>query len=139
MLFPNGYDCHNHDFVFVFVDRDGCKRKSYTAFHAGVMLSDERSLYRLFGIFPNLAPNRLRHRPQRYHGEESYIGIPEGASIAFNGKELVVWYGGDNTSPHRREFQSRMKSFAKKARELMALGIERKAALAAARKCECVR
>jgi len=139
MLFPANYRHHKYDFVFVFKDREGVKRVIYTASHAGDLLSDERNTYTIFGIFPNLAQDRQRYRPFRHNGEFSYLGVPEGASLYPAGNEIKVNYHGTNIPPARQEFQYRMQSILDKAKELQEMGIDKKTALAAARKCDCKR
>jgi hypothetical protein len=57
------------------------------------------------------------------------VGVPEG-----------VWYSGhknNGVAPHRAEYKRRLQGILKKAQEFVTLGIDKKAALIAARKCSC--
>jgi hypothetical protein len=145
MLFPD-YHLHRnrHDYVFILKDRSGGKRTEYCAVEAGYLLSSERMSYTLHGIFPNLAKHRLQRpfSPEQPKQSYEFLGVPEGKHLAKwkrDGSNVeflkVEDYPGYNF--HREQFQSRMKKILKKAKELQAMGIDRKTAFSAARKCEC--
>lgn len=54
------------------------------------------------------------------------VGFPEGKP-----------WKGDGIARHRGEYEYKLKSILRKAKEFMALGIDKKAALIAARNCSC--
>lgn len=69
--------------------------------------------------------SRLYPRPET----KRLFGFPEGAFS----------YQGENTGvgKHRAEYKHKLQSILKKAKEFIAAGIDKKAALIAARKCSC--
>ena len=113
--------------------------------------------FRIVGIFPNMSPNRrdryyMTHSKWEKHTKKPkrpcLQGVPEGKCLYYvynydvdkiagtvDPKKFRI---GEMIQYHDREkYADILKAINTKAKELMEMGVERKAAIKAARKCSC--
>lgn len=131
----------DHLLVFVFVDDDGRKRISYNR-----MPSKDVEITGVFLASKKTYEDRLK-RGRFYPKDNTRDGVPEGFSLerqykwdsktetsSFTGKYYLV----RTHSPYERhQYKLKLLDILKKAKEFVAAGIDKKAALIAARKCAC--
>ena len=125
--------------------------------HIQTSLSND---FRIIGIFPNLSPER-RDKNHRYYMKHSkwekhtkkakrpcLQGVPEGKCLYYvynydvdkiaGTVDPKKFRMGDMVRYHdREEYANTLKAINAKAKELMEMGVERAAAIKAARKCAC--
>lgn len=129
--------------VFTFLDENGRKRVSHDR-----MPSRDVKIIGVFLASKKTYENRL-DRGRFYPKDKTPQGVPEGFSLekeykwdskadgsVFTGKYFLI------QRPHsyeRHQYKLKLLGILKKAQEFIAAGIDKKAALIAARKCACRR
>ncbi len=100
--------------------------------------------WEIYGIFEDLAPEREYKSRDWTLKQEAWAkeGIPEGKCVANQFRKIgekVLYRTATRWEQCvcRRRYLEGLKAIKEKAAELIALGIDRKAALQAARKCSC--
>ena len=113
--------------------------------------------FRIIGIFPNMSPNRRQRYYMTHARWEKRVkktkrpclqGVPEGKCLyyvySYNIDKIAGTIDpkkfriGDMVIYHDRvNYAKELKAINEKAKELMGMGVERKAAIKAARKCAC--
>lgn len=122
--------------TYVVVYRSLCGKRKETRLYNGYWPDYLRN-YRVVGVFEQVT-NRDRSYEIPTDNPSEYNGIPEG-TVWCSSRKKYVKSTCEYPIPRRRDYQNKLQHILKKAKELIALGIERKAALQAARKCECHR
>lgn len=147
--------------VYVYTNNKGERESLFGGPRQSLYNENGDVKYTLFGIFlyngnvlnkRNEARFRERWEVRRAYGNEAGdIGTSEGFSLEYesvykNGEyvktgEIVLVRNNRHTrhfvERHRERFQDKLKAINKKAKELMELGVERAAAIKAAKKCAC--
>ena len=144
LIVPNGFGL-----VYVYSASKYSPKKLVYDNHNSINFGDGIEAFRLVGVFLyNKKQRQERESNKKYHQKPNQeIGRPEGFEVLekweWNNHFLKEMWAGKFEirkgcyNRHRSNYKKKLCSILKKAKELMELGIENKAALQAARKCAC--